>query len=75
MSTRTPRRLCLTALAAGMILPTAGCVSTDTASSLADLAASTAGSLVEIFVKGYLDSHLPGANDPDLGAPISEQEE
>jgi hypothetical protein len=61
-------------LAAGMILPGTGCVTTDTASSLVALAASTTGSLVEILVKSYLDSHLPGASDPDLSAPISEQE-
>jgi hypothetical protein len=74
MPTRTHRKLWITMLAAGMILPGTSCVTTDTASSLADLAASTTGSLVEILVKSYLDSHLPGASDPDLSAPISEQE-
>jgi hypothetical protein len=74
MPTRTHRKLWITMLAAGMILPGTGCVTTDTASSLVALAASTTGSLVEILVKSYLDSHLPGASDPDLSAPISEQE-
>lgn len=74
MCTRTHRRLWIAALATGMILPASGCDTTDTASSLVDLAASTTGGLVEILVKSYLDSHLPGASDPDLGAPISEQE-
>jgi hypothetical protein len=61
-------------LAAGMSLPVASCVSTDSASALTDLAASTSGSFVEILVKDYLNGHLPGANDPNLSAPISQQQ-
>jgi hypothetical protein len=73
MRTRLRRKLWITVLAAGMILPGVSCVSTDTASALADLASSTTGSLVEILVKNYLDSRLPGASDPNLSAPISQQ--
>jgi hypothetical protein len=74
MPTRIHRKLWITTLVAGMLLPGAGCISTDTASALADLTASTSGSLVQILVKNYLDRLLPGASDPDLTAPISEQQ-
>ena len=74
MSARTQRKIWLTILAAGTILPATTCVSTDTQSALADLYASTTGSVVELLVKDYLHARLPGGNDPNLGAPISEQQ-
>ena len=74
MRMRTHRRLWIVTLATGAILPAASCVTTDTQSALADLAASTTGSFVQILLKDYLDSRLPGATDPNLTAPISEQQ-
>lgn len=58
------------------VLPviSAGCTSNDTTSSLVDLTASTAGGLVQIFVKAYLDHTLARNAEPDLSAPISEQQ-
>ena len=74
MRTRIHRSLWIALLAAGGILPATSCVTADTQSALADLAASTTGSFVQILVQDYLHSRLPGATDPNLTAPISEQQ-
>ena len=75
MSTRIQRKLWIALVAAGLIFPVGGCVSEDATAALAELAASTTGGVVEIIVGDYLASRLPGADDPDLEAPISEQEQ
>jgi hypothetical protein len=74
MSSQARRKLRIVMLAAGMILPATTCSSTDTLTALADLTASTSGSFVQILVQGYLHSRLPGATDPDLTAPIADQQ-
>jgi|GEM_PF-2172063 len=73
MRQRTLDKLLVTMLAAGVGLSAVGCLSTDTTSALAELAASTTGSAAEILVTGFLDARLSTAAEPDLSAPIAEQ--
>jgi hypothetical protein len=50
-----------------------GCTNDETASSLVDLAASTSGGLVQILVSAWL-TDVASQQDPDLAAPIAEQQ-
>ena len=75
MLTRTGRKVWLAGLAAGMMLPCAGCLDTETRTALADLTAETAGGVVQILVSDYLSRLTTDESSPDLGAPIAEQEE
>jgi hypothetical protein len=57
-----------------LALASGGCLNEDAVSSLVDLTASTAGSLVEILVQAALTNQLdPEQSAPDLSLPISEQ--
>ncbi len=70
---RKPGRLICGVLGtAGLFGLSAGCTNTDTLTSLADLTATTAGNLVQILLKGYLENQIARAN-PDPNIPISRQ--
>jgi hypothetical protein len=74
MPARIHRKLWLTLLAAGMILPATTCVTADSQSSLLDLTASTTGNFLAIFIKQCLTGVVAQAQGPDLTAPISQQQ-
>jgi hypothetical protein len=74
MSCRTTRNTLAWFVTGALALFSGGCLNQDAVSSLVDLAASTAGSLVEILVKAALTNQAdPEQSGPDLTLPISEQ--
>ena len=75
MSQRPSCKLLIWGFCAVLLVSGAGCTpSTDTVSSLVDLAATTSGSFVEIIIKDLLNMLVTPAQDPNLNAPISEQQ-
>ena len=73
ISCRWLSKLLVGSLAGSLFLSAGGCLDQEAVSSLVDLAASTSGSLVQIFVKAGLTNAATN-QDPDLSLPISEQE-
>jgi hypothetical protein len=75
MFRRPFRKLLIGGFGVALMVSGAGCTpSSDTVSSLVDLAATTSGSFVEIIIKDLLNLLVTPAQDPNLNAPISEQQ-
>ncbi len=75
MSLHRPRKLLVAWLAVALAFAPVGCTSADAVSSLVDLAASTSGGLVQILVSAWLTDVASQHQDPDLAAPIAEQQQ
>jgi hypothetical protein len=74
MSHHSARKMAAWFVTGALALTSGGCLNQDAVSSLVDLAASTAGSLVEILVRAALTNQAgPEQSSPDLSLPISEQ--